>query len=226
MTSAVTSAVTSAKKIVVFDLDGTLIDSAPDIRAAANRMLADQGIAPLELGTIISFIGHGLPRLVEQIIEHVGLDMGHAEMLTDQVLRYYNAAPTELTKLYPGVMTCLTGLKLGGARMGLCTNKPLSATMEILGPMGLGDMFDIVIGGDSLGVKKPDPAPLLECFNVLGGKGLYVGDSEVDAETAARAGVDFALFTQGYRKTPVAELPHSFAFDHFDQLAAHTKAPA
>lgn len=208
-------------KTVVFDLDGTLIDSAGGIRAATNRMLAGQGIAPLDLATVTSFIGHGLPKLVERVIAHVDLDMARLDALTAETLAYYNADPVFETTLYPGVEGALKLLKSKGVSIGLCTNKPLSATLEIIGPMGLDPYLDEIVGGDSLPVKKPDPAPLVDCFKRLGSTGLYVGDSEVDAETARRAGVRFALFTEGYRKTPVERLPHDFAFAHFDELTRH-----
>ncbi|MCI2399883.1 phosphoglycolate phosphatase [Aliiroseovarius subalbicans] len=207
---------------IVFDLDGTLIDSAPDLQAATNRMLADQGCASLDLATITSFVGNGLPKLVERAMRASGLDMTEHPRLSALTLEYYNQDPATLSQLYPGLKALLTALKAAGHRLGVCTNKPFEPAVAILVEMGLEDHFDVVVGGDTLAVKKPDPQPLLHSLVKLGdGPALYVGDSEVDAETAARAGVDFALFTEGYRKTPIEDLPHAFAFDHFDKLAAH-----
>ncbi len=211
-------------KTVVFDLDGTLIDSAPGIRAAVNKMLEGQGLAPLDLATVTSFIGHGLPKLVARVIGHVGLDVACQDALTAETLALYNADPVFETVLYPGVEGTLKHLKKNGFRIGLCTNKPLTATLEIIGPMGLDGFLDEIVGGDSLSVKKPDPAPLIETFERLGARGPYVGDSEVDAETAHRADTDFALFTGGYRKTPINELPHKYAFSHFDELTQYMEA--
>ena len=209
-------------KAIVFDLDGTLIDSAPDIHAAVNRMLADEGQAPLDLRTVISFIGHGLPKLVERVMRARGIDATQHARLTDLTLGHYNAASADLTVLYPGLMPALRQVRAEGYALGLCTNKPEAPARQILGQFGLADLFDVVIGGDSLPVRKPDPAPLLRAFEALGATGatgrLYVGDSEVDAETADRAGVPFALFTEGYRKTPAAAMPHLHLFDHFDQF--------
>lgn len=211
--------------IVVFDLDGTLIDSAPDIRAAANRMLAEQGIAPLDLPTIVSFIGNGLPKLVERVMTRTGLDMARHEELTAVTLAHYNAAATDLTRPYPGVVDALETLQAAGHVMALCTNKPEAPARLILRNLRLERYFNGVVGGDTLDVKKPDPAPLLHIIRRLGdGPAIYVGDSEVDAETAQRAGVRFALFSQGYRKTPVEAIPHDDLFDDFTALPGIVRA--
>ena len=215
---------------IVFDLDGTLIDSALDIHRAAARMLMGEGHAPLDVPTIISFIGNGLPKLVERVMKARGIDMAEFDRLSARTLALYNEAPTELSDLYPGVKECLIQLKTDGHRLGLCTNKPEEPARAILADFGVEDLFDVVIGGDTLPVKKPDPAPLHAAFKALGeGETLYVGDSEVDAETAQRAEVDFALFTEGYRKTPVDALKHAYRFSDFSVFSdyvASIPAPA
>ena len=204
---------------VVFDLDGTLIDSAPDIHAAANRMLAGEGLEPLDLATITGFIGNGLPKLVEWVMRARRIDPARHGALTQIVLEFYNAASSDLTKPYPNMVAALDGLQAAGAVMGVCTNKPEAPARQILEEMGLNGYFQAVLGGDSLAVKKPDPEPLRATFRALGAEsGIYVGDSEVDAATAAAAGIPFALFTEGYRKTPVEDLPHAHAFDDFAAL--------
>lgn len=204
---------------IVFDLDGTLIDSAPDIRAAANRMLEGEGQPPLDLATIISFIGNGLPKLVERVIGARGLDMADHDRLTGVTLDHYSRAASDLTVAYPGMAAALDRLRGVGHVLGICTNKPEAPARDILRDMDLARYFDAVIGGDSLAVKKPDPAPLRRTFEMLGkGPGLYVGDSEVDAETARNAGVPFLLFTEGYRKSPIAALPHRARFSDFADL--------
>lgn len=208
-------------KSVVFDLDGTLIDSAPDIHAAAARLLEEEGLTPLSHRTILSFIGNGVPKLVERMIAATGLDPADHGALTGRFLAHYNAAPTALSQVYPGVFDLLEQLKSQGVRMGVCTNKPGAPAEVILREMGLAGYFDLILGGDVLPKRKPDPLPLRWVFEGLGAEHqLYVGDSEVDAETAQRAGIPFALFTGGYRKTPVAEIPHDFAFERFAELCA------
>ncbi|WP_349252175.1 phosphoglycolate phosphatase [Actibacterium sp. MT2.3-13A] len=206
-------------RAVIFDLDGTLIDSAPDIHAAANRMLAEIGQEALSYDAIRGFIGNGVPVLVERIMRARGLGAeGHAALL-DIFMRHYNADPATLTRLYPNVRGVLEGLADGGARLGLCTNKPEGPTREILKIFDLDRLFEVVVGGDTLPVKKPDPAPLQAAAQALGReRSVYVGDSEVDAETAARAALPFALFTEGYRKSPVAELRFDAAFADFTDL--------
>ncbi|WP_226778927.1 phosphoglycolate phosphatase [Oceaniglobus trochenteri] len=204
--------------LIVFDLDGTLIDSAPDIRAVGNRVLAEQGAAPMDLAETRSFIGNGAPVLVQRMIAARGLDPSlHATMLTRFLALYEKAV--ELTVLYPGVADCLETLAGQGHRLGICTNKPEAPTHAVLRHFGLSDRFLAVLGGDSLKQRKPDSAPLLACVRALGeGPVLYVGDSDVDAETAERAALPFALFTEGYRKAAVKDLPHAHAFDDFTAL--------
>jgi phosphoglycolate phosphatase len=209
-------------KAVIFDLDGTLIDSAPDIHAAVNRMLAEQGLLALDLAKVIGFIGNGLPKLVELVMQARGIDMTRHADLTATVLAFYSAASADLTVLYPNVRTTLETLKSYGYRLAVCTNKPEAATHLILSEFGLADYFDVVIGGDTLPQRKPDPTPLLTTVARLSAnQSLYVGDSEVDAETARAAGISFALFTEGYRKTPISDLPHDFAFSDFAVLSEY-----
>lgn len=206
---------------VIFDLDGTLVESAPDIRQAANRMLADHGLEPLDLPTIISFIGNGLPTLVERVIKVTDLDMADHKTLTQEVLHHYNTAGHDLTVPFPGVREVLISLKARGAILGVCTNKPESAAKDVLEHVDMAKFFDVVIGGDTLPVNKPDPAPLLAAHAKLGaGPMVYVGDSDVDAATAKAADVPFALFTEGYRKSPVAQLYHSASFADYADLPA------
>ncbi len=205
---------------IVFDLDGTLVDSAPDLRAAVNKMLEGEGLEPLSLASVISFVGNGLPRLVERAMAARGIAPEEHARLCPLVQGFYNAAPADHTRVFPGVIEALGALKAVGHKLGICTNKPEAPARAVLRLLGLADYFDVVIGGDTLPVKKPDPAPLSHAFDALGeGARVYVGDSEVDAETAVATGVRFLLYTEGYRKTPVESLPHDAAFDHFDALA-------
>ena len=204
---------------IIFDLDGTLIDSAPDIHVAVNLMLAAEGLQPLTLAEVTGFIGNGLPRLVELVMQHRGIDMARHADLSAQVLDLYNAGNGALTVLYPGVAECLHRLRQVGYVLGLCTNKPLVPTHAVLRHFGIAHLFAAVIGGDSLPQRKPDPAPLLRVIADLNTAGcVYVGDSEVDYDTAIAADVPFALYTEGYRKTPLDGFPAATPFDHFDDL--------
>lgn len=203
---------------IVFDLDGTLVDSAPDLHLALNRVLEEEGVAPVTLAETAGFIGHGIPHLVGLARAARGLPPAREAAMTAAMFRHYLAAPAGLTRPYPGVPEALAALTAAGFRLGLCTNKALAPTEEILRGLDLRRHFAVVIGGDSLPERKPDPAPLRAAFAPLGRPVLYVGDSEVDAATAAAAGIPFGLFTRGYRKTPAADLPHRFGFDDFGAL--------
>jgi len=200
---------------VVFDLDGTLLDTIGDLAAAVNRMLADEGIDPLPQLTIQHFVGNGLPKLVERTMDHCGLSPDKHKELTQITLAHYNAAPTQHTKVYPGIPKALERLRDMGCALGVCTNKPEAPARHVLQDFDLLRYFDSVMGGDTLSTRKPNPAHLHACFDALSGTGpnIFVGDSEVDAETATRGGVHFLLYTEGYRKSPVSELPHLAAFD-------------
>ena len=201
---------------IVFDLDGTLIDSLPDIVVAANKMLADFGKPPLSEATIRGFIGNGLPVLVQRVRRASDLDEPGA---LDSILKHYNAAPSDLTRPYSGVLDALKALKGNGYPMGICTNKEYELTLPVLENLGLAPFFDVVVGGNSRPTRKPDGEPLLHCFQELGfSAGIFIGDSEVDAETGQNAGVPFGLFEGGYRKTPVEQLPHTFSFKDFADL--------
>jgi phosphoglycolate phosphatase len=205
---------------VIFDLDGTLIDSAPSIHKVANDVLAEMGLAPLDVSQITSFIGNGAGVLVARVLAAHGLaeDAGlHRWMLGEFSARYEREHG--LTRPYPGALAALEVLAEAGHRLAICTNKPIRPTRSALAHFDLARLFGAVIGGDSLATRKPDPAPLLAAAGeARGGDAVFVGDSEVDAETAERAGLPFALFTGGYRKAPPEAIPHQMRFDHHADL--------
>ncbi|MEQ8357248.1 MAG: phosphoglycolate phosphatase [Kiloniellaceae bacterium] len=216
-------------RAVAFDLDGTLVDSAPDIHAAANAFLAERGQAPLDLPKVTSFVGNGVPVLLERLLNSVGEAAGPVEVAAalPRFNEIYGAAPSALSRLYPGVRETLAALRGDGLTLGICTNKPEGPARRVIGDLGIAAFFADLVGGDSLPQRKPDPAPLRHLACRLGagigagaepGALAYVGDSEVDAATAAAAGVAFLLFTEGYRKSPLDAIPHQAAFADFSQL--------
>jgi phosphoglycolate phosphatase len=211
---------------LVFDLDGTLIDSAPQIHATANIVFGAKGLPPFARETVRDFTGNGLDILVSRLMAHQGLrDEGALRReLVASFMNIYEEA-FDLTTLYPGVSTALSDLSEAGYRLAICTNKPASPTRAILRHFGLTNRFPVVIGGDTLPQIKPDPAPLLASLAALGsGKALFVGDSEVDAETAKAAGVPLVLFAKGYRKSSSESLGAKIIFDDYaalPQLVAH-----
>lgn len=202
---------------VIFDLDGTLIDSAPDIHACVNAVLRENGVPLLSLPRVRSFIGGGVEILWSRVIAASGIDPVHRRDLVAAFMARYHDA-TALTRLYPGVVEALAELVAAGHPLGICTNKPLGPTRAVLDHFGLTHLFPTVIGGDSLPVKKPDPAPLRAAFAGFGAQtGIFVGDSEFDADTAAAMGVPFLLYTEGYRHSPVDDL---VSHAHFSDFAA------
>ncbi|PLW75379.1 phosphoglycolate phosphatase [Cohaesibacter celericrescens] len=203
---------------IVFDLDGTLIDSAPDIRQVANTVLEAEGKGPVSLAQAISFLGSGTHVLVQQMRDTVGIPDSEQDRILKAFHTLYEGA-FDLTEPYSGVRSALDTLATQGHGLGICTNKPMRPCRAVLKHLKLDVVFPVVLGGDSLPERKPHPAPLLATFDALGtGQRIYVGDSEVDAETAERAGIPFLLFTQGYRKTAVEDLPHTATFDDFSAL--------
>ncbi len=202
---------------IVFDLDGTLIDSAPDIHSTANKVFTARGLQPFPFVTVKGFIGNGVGVLVSRLLQSQGFEPTgplQAELVVDFVRIYEEAF--DLTSVYPGVIDALEALSAQGHRLGICTNKPEGPARAALRHFGLDQHMRVVIGGDSLPQRKPDPAPLLAALARLGpGPALFVGDSEVDAETARAAGVALALFTEGYRNTPVEALGAKLIFNDF-----------
>ena len=209
-------------KTIVFDLDGTLLDSAPDIRATANIVLARRGIGPLTLEQTRSFIGSGARVFVERMVEASGLDRSAPmiDTLEAEFIAIYEHAH-DLTRVFPSVETALEDLRRAGWALGLCTNKPMGPARSVLAHFGLDRHFKAVVGGDTLAVRKPDPAPLLHVLRELGSdRAVYVGDSEIDAATAQAAALPFALFTEGYRHSPLEAIPHAATFSDFSALPA------
>ncbi len=215
-------------RVAVFDLDGTLLDTAPDIHVCAVAALAAEGLGPITLDQTRACIGAGSAMFVTRALTMLGADPDgplHARVLAGFLAGYDDA--TALTRPYPGAIEALDALRDAGWRLGICTNKPERPARLLLEHLGLMDRFGALLGGDSLAVRKPDPAPLRAVLAGLGAAhGLYVGDSEVDAATAQAAGVPFALFTGGYRKAPVAALPHDWAFDDHTALPGWMAAQA
>ncbi|HTJ65790.1 MAG TPA: phosphoglycolate phosphatase [Alphaproteobacteria bacterium] len=209
--------------LLLFDLDGTLIDSVGDLSVAINRLLAELGRAPLEIAQVRPMIGDGVGKLVERAL---AASIGGPVDIETAVARYvalYEAAPADRTIVYPGVAETLAVLAGQGYRSVVCTNKPERLSRAVLGALGIDQYMAGVVGGDSLPWRKPDPrviAATLERFGGAAGEALFVGDSEVDGACAESAGVPFALMTYGYHRVPLAEIPRLAALDNFADLPA------
>ncbi len=205
---------------LIFDLDGTLIDSAPDIHATANKVFTAHGLQPFDFATVRGFIGNGVGVLIARLMAHQSVadsDDLQSRMVSDFIGLYEEAV--DMTLLYPNVRRTLEELGCRGHRMAICTNKPAVPTLAVLRHFGLAHHFEVIVGGDTLPQRKPDPAPLLTaCARLGAARVLFVGDSEVDAETARASGIPLALFTEGYRKSAVEALGAKAIFSDFDAL--------
>lgn len=191
-----------AVKGIVFDLDGTLIDSAPDIAQALNSYVSAKGQAPLNVETVGQFIGRGPRPLVEDVLAAAGLptEPSHVDEAMNHYLETYAANPTDRTTLFPGVREDILYFAEAGYRLGICTNKPHALTLSILDNLNIASCFGAVAGPDVVARSKPDPEHLLTVVNDLGLTApdiAYVGDSGVDKATADRAGIPFFVVPWG-----------------------------
>lgn len=192
------------RRAVLLDLDGTLVDSAPDLAIAANRMLAQLGFAPLPGATVRGFIGHGIANLVRRALEASDapprIDASDALALFQ---RHYAECNGRHSKLYPGVLVGLAELKRAGHALACVTNKLHPHAVALLDAKGLSPLLDaLVCAGDAM-PAKPDPAPLLHACRLLGADvsaSVMVGDSEVDSNAARRAGMPVYLVRYGYHQ--------------------------
>ncbi|MBL8667873.1 MAG: phosphoglycolate phosphatase [Rhodospirillales bacterium] len=215
---------------VVFDLDGTLIDSAPDLHGALNIVLTELGKRPLSLAEVESIVGDGAAMLVRKALALVAavpleaVDDDTVATLTPPFLAAYGERAVELTRAYDGVSATLDALAADGMVLAVCTNKPEALTRHILAHLGLARYFGAVIGGDSLnGIRKPDPRHLLAAVTAIGGtpaQTAMVGDSINDVAAARAAGVPVIVRAGGYSRVPAEQLGADAIIGDFAELPA------
>lgn len=184
---------------VVFDLDGTLVDSAADLTAAVNEVRRSFGLAVLPGATVTGYIGEGVRRLVERALP---ADEARLDEALRRFMTYYGAHLLDATRPYPGIAEMLTALVGRGVILSVLTNKPTALSRAILDGLGLLPHFVAVIGGDALDTRKPDPAGLVSLrgfTNTPSARMLVVGDSAIDLQTARAAGFDFCGVAWGFR---------------------------
>ncbi|MFZ7096041.1 phosphoglycolate phosphatase [Luteimonas dalianensis] len=187
---------------VLFDLDGTLVDSASDIAEAVNRMLAEQGLGPADEALVRSWIGEGSRMLLETALEHFG-SSASAEVLMERFMLHYGDCLLRSPRLYPGVAETLAELDRRGVSMAVCTNKPERFVAPMLEHMGIAGRFAGVVGAGTLPERKPHPRPLLhlaERMRVEPGRCLMVGDSQTDFLAGQAAGMPVVLVSYGYAR--------------------------
>jgi len=195
-------------RAVIFDLDGTLIDSAPDIAASVNRVLAADGLAPHSLEAIRGMVGDGAKRLLERAFaaHEVQAEPRHlAAFLAD-----YNANPVVETVAYAGITPVLAGLREAGHLLGVCTNKPIGPAQKILDELGLAPFFGAVVGGDSTPYKKPDPRHLAATLAELEvGEAVMIGDHANDILAATGLGLPGIFVSWGYGEAESSFTAHT-----------------
>jgi phosphoglycolate phosphatase len=209
--------------LLVFDLDGTLVDSVPDLRAAVNEMLRERGSRQLSLSEVKRLVGDGAPALVARALAASGADPAGVSDALARFLEIYEANAVRLSRPYPDVRETLTALRRRGYRAAVCTNKPQRATMAVIEGLGFLPLFDGIAGGDRFSVKKPDPGHLLGLIGELGASvtaTAMIGDNENDAAVAHAAGVPLVLMRYGYARVALESLAADALLDHFADLPA------
>lgn len=193
--------------LVIFDLDGTLVDSAPDLQASLNRLMARYGLAPFPLPEVTAMIGDGARALVQKAFATRGTMF--TEAAVKSFLADYEPNSAVLTRPYPGMVETLEVFGREGWQRAICTNKPIAATWALLNALHLGEHFELVLGGDSLPVKKPDPGHVRGVLEELGVDPLdatMIGDHQNDIRAAAGAGVRSVFAAWGYGDGTGADL--------------------
>lgn len=208
---------------VIFDLDGTLVDSAPHLGHALNRLLGEWGRPPVGDATLRSLIGDGPRLLVERGFAAAGrpLPAEEVESALARFLRLYAALPADPASVYPGVPEMLARLAAAGHPIGLCTNKPQAIARDLLGDLGLLSYFRAVVGGDSLPQRKPAPEPLLAVLDALNGPptgAVMVGDGPNDVAAARAAGIACILVSYGYARGNPVDLAADRLIHRFTEL--------
>lgn len=215
---------TSHIQAVVFDLDGTLIDSLPDLAAAVNHMLGEEGRAALGDDDIKPMIGDGAATLVQRAFDaRGGLPGPGVAPYLQRFLDHYEPRSAELTRPWQGVPETLTALKARGLKLGVCTNKPTKATHDILRVLQLSHFFDVVVGGDDVPAIKPDPAhvhAVLDKLGALPSAAVMVGDSINDVLAGKAAGLAVIAMSFGYSRIPPMDLGADAVIDRFADLPA------
>jgi phosphoglycolate phosphatase len=210
---------------LVFDLDGTLVDTAPDLVAATNHVMARLNLRDVSETTIRPFVGQGALAMVERAAAAQGIDLGKPELhdLFDVFIAHYTANIAVLSRPYAGVLAALDVCIDDGARLAVCTNKIEAHARLLLEELHMTRYFSAITGRDSLHVCKPDPGHLIGTITLAGGeisKAIMIGDSETDVRTAKAANIPVIAVDFGYSDQPVASFAPDAVIGHYSDLTA------
>ena len=213
----------NSDRTVVFDLDGTLVDTAPDLISALNFILDREGLPPVPLQSARTLIGAGVRRLLERGLE---VDGRHAsaediDRLTDDFIEYYAAHIADASRPFDGLESALDDLEAQGYRFAVCTNKLEWLSKRLLDRLGLSARFAAICGADTFGISKPDPAILQQTVARAGGQlstAIMVGDAGPDIGVARRAGIPVIGVEFGYTDVPIADLKPDRLIGHMSEL--------
>lgn len=210
---------------VAFDLDGTLVDTAPDLIGTLNVLLAEEGVRPLPLEEARPFIGRGAKWMIERGFQAAGapLDPAAVPGLFDRFIVRYNAHIADESRPFPDVEPALEAMREAGARLVVCTNKLTGLSTNLLDALGLSRLFDAVVGADAAPAAKPDPRHLRAAVEAVGGemsRAVMVGDAATDAGAARAAGAGLVLVSFGYTETPAQDLGPDILVHDFAEVPA------
>ena len=214
------------RRALVFDLDGTLVDSAPDLHVAVNCVLSENNRKIVTVDDVKFMIGDGVKVLMDRAFRATGVGIPEEELgvYACRFLDFYEGHDADLSTVYPGVIDTLEILRDAGYAMGVCTNKPQRASDEVLEKLGLRSFFTTVIGGDVQEAwRKPDPRHLEATLKAMGAdktNAVMIGDHQNDVDTANGLGVPSVAVSYGYARLPVTELGASVVIDSFAELPA------
>ena len=208
---------------IAFDLDGTLVDTAPDLIGALNLVLLDRGLPPAPMDATRHLVGGGVKALIQRGFKLAGepLEPAALDALTGQFIAYYLGRIADESTVFPGVVPALEQLSAAGATLCVCTNKRTQLSLALLDALDLTRHFKVVFGADLAPAPKPDPRCYLAAIAAAGGdpaRSLMVGDSDNDVLSAQGAGAPVVVVPFGYSVHPVTELGADALIDHFDQL--------
>ena len=208
---------------LVFDLDGTLVDTAPDLCNALNHVLGRIGRPAMPLATMRNLVGHGARAMINDALEQSGVHPSGGDMAehVDAFLDYYADHIADESRPFPGVVDALKRFQDQGIKLGVCTNKREALSVRLLDALDLNGFFPVVLGADSVPAHKPDPGHLLATIDALNGNPkhtTFVGDSPTDVATARAANVPVVAVRFGYTKLKPEELGADQLIDHYDDL--------